>query len=103
MRPFVEAEGATTQFATGISVDYVRSVPRLSAGMLGEPGTAWDTALWDTFQWAAGAERSREWRGVSEQGAAVAVHMLAQTSGEPLRWFSTDILFDQLQGSLAVV
>ena len=103
VRPFVESEGATTQFATGISVDYVRSVPRLSAGVLSEAGTLWDTALWDTFLWAAGSTRSREWRGVSEQGAAVAVHMLALTSGDPLRWFSTDILFDQLQGSLAVV
>ena len=101
LRAHLESGTAGTQVQLGISVDFDRSLPPLSPGTVEQAGTAWDTAAWDSFVWSSGRGRFRSWRGVAAKGAAMSVYLGSFTTGEPIHWFSTDVVYDQVVGAIS--
>ena len=101
LRMHLESVGGGTSVSTGASVDFSRRTPVLSPVDLTQTGTAWDTAAWDSFGWGAGLARSRHWRTITAKGAAISIYLASTTTNDQVQWFSSDVLYDQIRGSIS--
>ena len=100
MRPHLLNEGATADVAFGLAVDFAEDLPDLHAVALADEGTQWDTALWDAFSWSAGRTEYRRWSQSRTAGAAVSPVIECYSSSGDISWFSTDVQYDQVAGTL---
>lgn len=57
-------------------------------------GTAWDSALWNTFPWGSVTGIKTNWQSVSGLGYWGALHMRAVNNATPVQWMSTDYVFE---------
>ena len=67
-RAHLESDASGAAVWIGAVTDFSQRPPDLSAAALTSDGTKWDTALWNTFAWAAGIDRHRSWRAVNVRG-----------------------------------
>ena len=98
LQAHVESDAIGAQVQIGATVDFDRTLPPLTPRTIEREGTAWDAGAWDTFQWGSGRGQSRVWTDIAESGAAISVHLGSFTRGDPLFWFSTNVLYDQVKG-----
>ena len=101
LRAHVESDASQTQISIGASVDFTTSVPRLAMAALTDVGALWDEGVWDVSEWAAGIDRTRDWKGLGLKGAAISMHVAARTRGDPVVWLSSDLLYNQATGAIA--
>lgn len=76
-----------------IQTDYDTAVPPVSIVAVQAGGTQWDTAQWNSFQWAGGAVPSLGWQGVAGEGRAASI-AFGVSSREELTYNGTDVGFE---------
>ena len=101
IRAYLESDAGQTQVSVGASTDFARANPMLGAATLSDIGSFWGEAVWDVAVWATGIDRSRVWTALNLQGSSISIHVACRTADEPLTWFSTEILYDQVTGAIA--
>src|SRR5512139_358765 len=77
----------------GIHLDYATANITVINRAYQSVGTNWDSALWDSFQWAGGTVTTREWQSINGMGSAVALETQVTTS-EEVRLNSIDVMFE---------
>jgi hypothetical protein len=78
----------------GVHVDYDINNISVFGSSYTAGGTDWDTALWDTFDWAGGGNISRGWQTIGGIGSAVSLEMQVSTTDRVVL-HSFDIMFEQ--------
>jgi hypothetical protein len=91
-RPIFNAPSAYNPPIT-ILTDYDISAPDTTVLAASTSGTLWDTAQWDTFQWAGGSVTTLGWQGVTGEGRAASA-AFSVSSSEEIFYNGTDIGFE---------
>ena len=103
VRPHFRTSGATADINFGVIADFGIKTPLFRQIRVQDSGQKWaDIASWDDWRWGSGEARFRQFKMVTTRGAAVATRVELTARGGDLSWFSTDLLWDGLKGSLPV-
>lgn len=92
-RPVI-ASDAAVNVSMGLGVDFQEAVGVNSVQSVTTAGTLWNVGLWGTFQWAGGLSVQKGWQSSGQIGTAAAVRIKTATASQSVRWFSTDVLFE---------
>lgn len=80
--------------AMRMDVDFEDQVPTSTGTFSDTSGTAWDTALWDTFPWGSSVSIKKNWQGVFGVGYAGALHMRIVNNASAVSWMSVDYVYE---------
>lgn len=95
-RPIFDTAANITP-SIGMDVDFRNNAPTATASFNGTLGTAWDTALWDTFFWQSESVIQSNWQTVTGVGYCGAFHMRLAVQLVPLSWMSIDYVMEKGQ------
>ena len=102
IRAHTETSALARDIQVGVSTDFSFTTPQITRTALSRAGTPWGASandplggLWDTFDWGAAVARDRTWRPLSQSGSAVSVFLAAESRGDELSLFSTDVVYNQ--------
>lgn len=77
-----------------IQTDYADSAPLVTVLAASTGGTQWDSAQWDTFQFAGGVSPTLGWQGIAGEGRAGSI-AFGVSSGEELVYNGVDVGFER--------
>jgi hypothetical protein len=81
--------------AIRMDVDFEDVVPTSTGSFSNTGGTAWDTALWNTFPWGSSVSIKKDWQSVSGVGDAGALHMRIVNNATSVSWMSVNYVYEQ--------
>lgn len=93
VRPTFYTSGAFSP-ALDMNVDFQQVRPTDTGTFAAESGTAWDTALWDTFAWGSTASIKRDWQGVAAMGSCGALRMRVVNNATSVQWMALDYVYE---------
>ena len=93
VRPVFQTAGNMTA-ALAMDVDFEDNYPTATPTFSGTAGTAWNTALWNTFPWGDVSGIQMDWQGVNSIGFAGALHMRIVNNKTAVSWQSVEYVFE---------
>ncbi len=93
VRPVFQTAGIM-QAALAMDMDFADTRPTNSPTFSGTSGTAWTTALWNTFKWGDISAIKKDWQGVSGVGFAGALHLRIVNNASAVQWQSVDYVYE---------
>lgn len=81
--------------AMRLDIDFENVSPTQTATYSPAAGTPWNTALWNTFPWAAGSSIRKDWQGANGIGYWAAFHMRVVNNTTSVQWMSIDYVFER--------
>lgn len=94
MRP-VLATDVDAGLLAGVNVDFDTSDPTGTLSVPASSGGVWGTATWDSGVWGGDLTITKDWQFASGIGWAIAPHLKVSTARSRLRWFSTDLQYEE--------
>jgi hypothetical protein len=92
VRPVIQTTG-TIRATLAMDMDFKDAYPVTAPQFSGTGGTAWNTALWNTFPWGANGSIKQDWQGVTGVGDTGALHMRVVNNMSALQWQSVQYVF----------
>lgn len=80
--------------AIRVDVDFEDVFPTSVGSFSNTSGTAWDTALWNTFPWGSVSAIRSDWQSVYGIGYCAALHMRVVNNATPVQWMSVDYVYE---------
>jgi hypothetical protein len=81
--------------AIRLDVDFEDVLPTGTGSFTNTSGTAWNTALWNTFPWGSVSAIKGDWQSVSGIGKCAALHMRVVNNSTPVQWMSVDYVYEK--------
>ena len=105
VRPHFIASGATVDVRFGVAMDFALVAPELRSFRVQDDGEPWNAdgngpVTWANWKWGSGDIAFREYRLRTDRGTAAASRLELSLSAGEVSWFSTDISYSHLRGSL---
>ena len=94
VRPIFNVAG-NMQAGMSMDMDFSDTYPTSTPSFSGTSGTAWDTALWDTFPWGDTSNIKKDWQGINGIGYCGAVHMRIVNNKSAVQWQSIDVVHEK--------
>lgn len=92
-RPIFQTTG-TMNATLAMDVDFNDAYPLATPTYTGIAGTAWNTALWNTFPWAPSSNIKKDWQGIVGVGYCGALHMRIVNNKYAVQWQSVDYVYE---------
>lgn len=77
-----------------MNVDFAQNRTTVSPSYVGEPGSEWDVASWDTSSWQQGDLITKRWQSITGVGYAGGIRVVTQTKNITCQWQSTDFVYE---------
>lgn len=92
----VDADG-TPPISAVLNVNFQNDLPEYVTSLPESSGTAWDVALWDTFEWGGDAVTQNFTIAFGKLGYVGSIYLRALTETQ-IKWYSTRFIIERAKG-----
>lgn len=93
IRPIFYFSGQVTPSIL-VNTDFDDTAPVAATLSYSVAGTAWNTALWNTFPWGSTGAISQSWQHATGIGYCAALHMKVANNYALMQWMATDYVYE---------
>lgn len=95
---FITQTDGTPPLSAELNVNFEDSFPEYVGSLSGGTGTAWDTALWDSFEWAGSGVTQNFTVPFGKLGYVASIWLRAYLQGTNIKWYATRVVCERARG-----